>query len=182
MTRLADWLPEPLTVPTRIARSLMVGVLCATAARAGASSNRGEGGWHDVLATKAATPRAPRDQARVAQATGSRRASNHNKLEDLGRERRSLLLSPSHSAGASQGAFVPPSWAPSWGRCRLPAAVGGRRRGKLPQSNRVPTAGGGNPSQAGSLALFSHFSHGVKSQLVFNRGHSETCALGILAA
>ncbi len=33
------------------------------------------------------------------QAMGSRRASNHNKLEYLGRERRSLLLSPSHSTG-----------------------------------------------------------------------------------
>ena len=38
MTRLADWLPEPLTVPTRIARSLTVGVLGTTPARAGASS------------------------------------------------------------------------------------------------------------------------------------------------
>ena len=29
MTRLADWLPEPLTVPTRIARSLIEGVKAA---------------------------------------------------------------------------------------------------------------------------------------------------------
>ena len=38
MTRFADWLPEPLTVPTRIARSLTVGVLWTIPARAGASS------------------------------------------------------------------------------------------------------------------------------------------------
>ena len=38
MTRLADWLPEPLTVPTRIARSLIVGAIVACPARTGASS------------------------------------------------------------------------------------------------------------------------------------------------
>ncbi len=38
MTRLADWLPEPLTVPTRIARSLIEGANAACPTRAGASS------------------------------------------------------------------------------------------------------------------------------------------------
>ena len=48
MTRLADWLPEPLTVPTRIARSLIVGANVACPARAGASSTTDKAGWHDV--------------------------------------------------------------------------------------------------------------------------------------
>ena len=49
MTRLADWLPEPLTVPTRIARSLTVGGW-EVLGHAGSFFDRREGGWHDVLA------------------------------------------------------------------------------------------------------------------------------------
>src|ERR1700678_1287922 len=38
IARLADWLPEPLTVPTRIARSFTMGAIVACPARAGAAS------------------------------------------------------------------------------------------------------------------------------------------------
>ena len=86
---MADWLPEPLTVPTRIARSLIVG---ATRLPGACRSffDHGERRWHDVLAqssaTKAATPRAlaRMPSGSSQQATGSRRAKNHNNLRILG--------------------------------------------------------------------------------------------------
>ena len=60
MTRLADWLPEPLTVPTRIARSLIVGAIVACPARAGASSTTERLDGMMSLAQRAAEPRTPR--------------------------------------------------------------------------------------------------------------------------
>ena len=62
MTRLADWLPEPLTVPTRIARSLIDGSDCRRPARAGASSTAERVDGMMSLAKRAATPRTPRDE------------------------------------------------------------------------------------------------------------------------
>ena len=60
MTRLADWLPEPLTVPTRIARSLTMGLVGSTGGTHGSFFDRREGGWHDVLAKGGNAPRPAR--------------------------------------------------------------------------------------------------------------------------
>ncbi len=60
MTRLADWLPEPLTVPTRIARSLIVGANVACPARAGASSTTERLDGMMFLVRRAAEPDTPR--------------------------------------------------------------------------------------------------------------------------
>src|ERR1700712_5749981 len=60
MTRLADWLPEPLTVPTRIARSLIEGANVASPARAGASSTIVSVDGMNVPRTEGAEPRTPR--------------------------------------------------------------------------------------------------------------------------
>src|SRR5580692_3468861 len=60
ITRLADWLPEPLTVPTRIARSLTVGAIVARPARTGASSTTERLDDMISLALRAAQPRCPR--------------------------------------------------------------------------------------------------------------------------
>src|SRR5271168_4317762 len=59
ITRLADWLPEPLTVPTRIAKSLIVGAIVACPARAGASSTTDRVDGMMFLANRAAEPRSP---------------------------------------------------------------------------------------------------------------------------
>ena len=99
MTRLADWLPEPLTVPTRIARSLTVGALGRLPGACRCFFDRGKRGWHVVLSRGRQRPHAPQRRTHLAHAMGSRRASHHNNLEDLGRECRSLPFSPSHSTG-----------------------------------------------------------------------------------
>ena len=69
MTRLADWLPEPLTVPTRIARSLIVGATVAAPASTGASSTADRLDGMLFLAMRAATTPRSRDM----RASGSRR-------------------------------------------------------------------------------------------------------------
>src|SRR5262245_39309518 len=56
MTRMADWLPEPLTVPTRIARSLIEGANADGPAGAGASSTTDKVDGMVFLALRATRP------------------------------------------------------------------------------------------------------------------------------
>src|SRR4051812_9769638 len=65
MTKLADWLPEPLTVPTRIARSLIVGANADGPAGAGASSTTDKVDGMVFLALRGTRP-APRTAKRRA--------------------------------------------------------------------------------------------------------------------
>src|SRR6516165_6381196 len=68
-TRLADWLPDPLTVPTRIARSLTDAGDNASSSRAGSVSTTETGNGMVCLGRRRAPRSFPQDASGVLVAT-----------------------------------------------------------------------------------------------------------------